>query len=305
MFNKYPFVRGARTLATPSTSLLYTETTFSYFNRLLLGPVFTIENTPKIEVNIFMNCIVILKKMDSSFITRTFISNYAKRFEYFMLQDISNKTIRDEVMDYVLNVDFEIEYNNDSVLLKIPNYLQITSGIPGVEFKLVNQDVKKGIVSIRKRQFVLLLRYKLENLLLDKINKMKSIDGIEISDFDKYIELDKKYTPPILNKTVNSGLQPPCIKFLFSKIDNEHHLTHNERLLISTYMFSKGYNIEWLVDNIFRKLSDWNERITRYQLNYIKEHKIMNCDKIENQGMCKKSEDRLNKCGFIKNPFQF
>ncbi len=304
MFNKYPFTRGARTLATPSTSLLYTETTFSYFNRLLLGPVFTLENTPKIEVNIFMNCIVILKKMDSSFITRTFISNYAKRFEYFMLQDISNKAIREEILDYFdISTEYQ-RYEHDVVKMSVPYFLALVRGIQG--FRLVDQSVNNGTVTLSNKQFVLILRTQLEDMLIKRVKTMGSVDGINIDleMIETIKEKYKKYEPKILNVT-NSGNIPPCVQFLISKIDSDHYLTHSERLLISTYMFSKGYDIEWLIDNIFKKLSDWNERITRYQLNYIKEHKVMNCDKVENQGMCRRELDSKNRCDKIQNPYNY
>jgi DNA primase large subunit len=304
MYNKYPFTRGARTLATPtSTSLLYTETTFLYFNRLLLGPIFTLENTPKIEVNVFMNCIVILKNMDSSFVTRTFISNYAKRFEYFFLQDISNKTIRHEVMDYFdISTEYQ-RYEHDIVKMSVPYFLVLVRNVLG--FRLVDQTVNNGTVTLSNKQFVFILRTLFENKLIERIKTMGSVEhiDIDIERINTIREKYKKYEPKILNVT-NSGNIPPCIQFMIQRVKEEHYLTHPERLALGIYLKSKNYADDYIME-IYKQLSDYKEKVTTYQLSRLDKYKMYGCEKMLNQSMCRRENDKTGRCSAIKNPYNF
>lgn len=303
MYNKYPFVMDARTLATPSTSLLYTETTFTYFNRLLLGPIYDLQNTDKIEVNVFMNCIVILKKMDNTFISRKFISNYAKRFEYFFLQDIINKKIREEILDY-FDIDSTLQqYEHEIVKMSVPNFLSMVRDVPG--FRLVDQTVNKGMVTLSNKQFALILRTLFENKLLNRVKTMGSVEHIDV-DLDRINDIKekyRKYEPRTLNVT-NSGNIPPCISFMIQRVKDEHYLTHPERLALGIYLKSKNYSEDYILE-IYKQLSDYKEKVTAYQLSRLDRYHMYGCEKMLNQGMCRRENDKTGRCNKITNPYLY
>jgi DNA primase large subunit len=91
---------------------------------------------------------------------------------------------------------------------------------------------------------------------------------------------------------------------MIQKGKDEHHLLHKERLTLGIYLKSKNYDEEYILD-IFRGLSDWDERITKYQLSRLGNYKCYGCDKMELEGLCKKENDTTGRCGRIKNPYNF
>ena len=195
----------------------------------------------------------------------------------------ANKDIRDEVLDF-FNISSEYQkYSHDVVRMSVPYYLAFVRDMRGAEFRLVNQAVNDGTVTISNRQFVLILRTLLEGILLKRIQDMKSVDMVTGIDDSWVEEIRERYKKQYEDHTVihvESGIMPPCILSIMAKIEKEHHLTHIERLFLSTYMFSKQYDEEWLIDNVFSKLSDWDERVTKYQLKSVKKLMVMGCDKV-------------------------
>ena len=304
-YSKYPFLPGARSLANTTTELKYMGTTFSYFNRLLDGPFFTIENTDRIEVNVFLNCMVLLKKIDNKYTTRKFISNFAKRFELFFLQDISNMEIRNQVMDF-FNISTEYQTYRDGVVkMSIPYYLALVRDDKGAEFRLINQMVDGGVVTVSNPRFVLILRNLLERLLLKRIDTMMSVDHIEIDDF----LLQKYRQNPDVKKSVtksgnNDSMMPPCMSAMIQEAKNSHHLNHIQRLTLGIFLKSKEYDENYILD-IYKGLSDYSEKTTKYQLSRLDKYQVYGCERMVINGLCRKEEDKHNRCSRIRNPFLY
>jgi DNA primase large subunit len=309
MYSRYPFLYGARSLFDKSsTSIKYTAQTFSFFNRLLLGPVYEQNNQlPQIEVTIFYNIMVILKKLNSKYISRMFLGNYAKRFEYFFLMDMQNKDVRDEVLDFFgISTEYQ-RYKEDIVQMSVPYYLALTRD--GADFRLVNQAVKRGTVTITNNRFALILRTILEKALMKRIEDMKPVDSITFgTEYDEMIlKIGKQYGKNhqmYSTTTVGTGQLPPCMSCMIEKAKTEHHLTHIERLTLAIYLKSKNYDEDYILD-IYKQLSDYNEKITKYQVDRAGNYKVYNCDKLQTEGLCKKDLDKNNRCEKISNPFLY
>lgn len=306
IYAKYPMLRGARTLATApnTTELKYRETTFEYFNRMLLGPYHETQ-TDRIQVHLFLNSIVLLKKINSSFVSRKFITSFAKVFESNFLHDLPDRNIREEILDFFdLPPEYQ-SYKHEIVAMSIPHYFEFVRGVQGAEFRLVNQAVNKGTVTISNRQFVLALRTKLTDILLKKIQDMKSVDQIYIDD-DWIFNMRQKYrgTDIVAVNAALPGTMPPCMKAMVDKAHSSHHLSHVERVTLGIYLKSKNYPEDFILD-IYRDLSDWNERITKYQLGRLDRYQCYGCEKMVTEGLCRKEEDTMQKCSHIRNPFLY
>jgi DNA primase large subunit len=254
---------------------------------------------------------VILKKLNSKYISRMFLGNFAKRFEYFFMTDLPNKSMRDEILDF-FNIDSgALRFGQDIVKMSVPTYLLVLSrNIQGSEFRLINQAVKRGTVTISNSRFVMILRIKLEQILLKRIEEMKPVDSITFgTEYDEMIlkigeQYGKNHQIYSATATVGSGQIPPCMTCMIEKAKTEHHLIHKERLTLAIYLKSKNYDEDYILD-IFKELSDYNERITKYQVDKAGNYKVYNCDKMEAEGLCKKELDKNNRCDKIKNPFLY
>lgn len=258
-----------------------------------------------IEVNVFYNSLIIIKKLNNSYITRKYIENFGKRFEQFILQDLSKMDIREQVLDF-LGIIFKIQFiGNEIIAMKVSEYLMMVRE-DGSLFKLINVALKRGRIVMSNKHFALLLRIKLQNILTNRIKQMPSVENIDFGDEynEKIAALNEKYHIVYGPVTNLSGEQPPCISEMINKGKETHHLDHISRLTLAIYLKSKNYDEDYILD-IFRGLSDYSEKTTKYQLSRLDRYKCYSCSKMETEGICKKELDSTGKCGVINNPFNF
>ena len=109
----------------------------------------------------------------------------------------------------------------------------------------------------------------------------------------------------IKKRVENIESYPPCIRYLLSNI--EAGLPHSGRFTLVTFLHKIGYSIDDIV-NLFRKTPDFNEKMTRYQVEHIvglrggrTEYMVPSCKKIKSYGFC--FPDEL--CKGITHPMQY
>jgi len=97
---------------------------------------------------------------------------------------------------------------------------------------------------------------------------------------------------------------PPCMAAILDALRRGENLPHTARFAITTYLLKKGWDIEQIVD-LFRNAPDFNEKITRYQVQHIagkvggrKEYAVPSCKTMKEWGLC------VANCS-IRNPLQY
>jgi len=80
---------------------------------------------------------------------------------------------------------------------------------------------------------------------------------------------------------------PPCVKQCFETLKQEAELPHEGRVLLALYCLSIELPEDEIV-NIFRCARDFKERITRYQVNYLRRagYRFKRCDLLRLTGYC-------------------
>jgi DNA primase large subunit len=146
-------------------------------------------------------------------------------------------------------------------------------------------------------------------LIIEKIKNMKSITFpnqvlIRSQKLKNYWDSINKKTDT--NFKNNKSVTPPCIEHLYHAVDAGENLPHSARLLLATFLLFSGKSLEEIVE-IFKKLPDFNERITRYQLEHLsgkaggsKRYFVPSCEKIKMENLCHET----NVCRGIINPIQ-
>ncbi|MEM4785156.1 MAG: hypothetical protein QXN88_05965 [Sulfolobales archaeon] len=93
----------------------------------------------------------------------------------------------------------------------------------------------------------------------------------------------------------------PCMKKLLEDCRNGINLSHNARVALTAYLLNIGFSVDEVVE-VFRTQPDFNERVTRYQVNYIASYDgegkpllPYSCAKMKEMGLC------VRDCG-TKNP---
>jgi len=108
-------------------------------------------------------------------------------------------------------------------------------------------------------------------------------DSMELESFEEEI---KKYNNSVRRR---NGRLRPCIQNAIKRIGKEE-LDHKTRVAIVTEMYHNGYSIEDIV-NVFRNSPDFDENITRYQVEHItgklgKVYKPFRCSTLKKIGVC-------------------
>ena len=105
----------------------------------------------------------------------------------------------------------------------------------------------------------------------------------------------------------NKVRDPPCIKEILKSVENGENIPHFARFLLATYLITIGRDLEEIV-SIFSKLPDFNEKITRYQVEHIagrrgsgKRYLTPSCSKVQSMGFC----FRDHTCANVKSPAHY
>lgn len=270
-YSYYPFLKGPKEhiLQFDEESILYAKENIERY---------TPTKILDLDLPVWLISTVILRCLNNNYVTRKFVSNYGKMFEYRCLQgkDFMDKNIRLELLKYFRifkDIEFTKVRNETFVRIHCLDYMEISEeglSVSAPQFHLVNQILHQGFVFIELQPFLYLLRLALEHRLISKIKSMKLYtDNQLINDSikelkEKYPEYDKLRAPSKTNI-------PYSIQELIDKSYREHHLAHHERRRLGIYLQGAGYDEEFILD-IFRQCSDWNEKITRYQLQSLKRY---------------------------------
>jgi len=300
-YSKFPFLPGAQTSIIEFKPQLINYARDNIEQYRPTGSLST-------DIQIFLITTVLLRNINNNRLTRKFVENLGKYFETNLSHDITTKNSRDEVMSF-FDVHRPIEfYEKDYIKIKLADYLHLISmdnqrRILDQRFKLGLQLLDKGYVFIKRPNFLYLLRLRLEYFMTNKISKMKPYISDEY--FNSVAEgLTDKYPVENVRYDLNTSRNtfPPCIKYLFHKAATEHHLNHQERIFIGTYLQSKGYRTEYILENIFEKLSDYSKRTTEYQLESLKKYKVYSCNSCVSNNLCHNKDQN---CQTIISPSQY
>lgn len=268
-YSYYPFLPNARRTITnlDEQCVLYARDNIEKY---------TPTEILQLDISVFLVSTIILRNLNNNFLTRKFVNNFGKLFESKILKDIFNKEIRMEVLQYFdVKKDIEFIFVNKTRLVKIHinDYLEIQQHVNNDQNKalqLVNQVLDKGFVIIELERFVYLMRLAFEHKLFDRIKSMKVHDGHILINRCVNEELKPKY-PEYIRKDNNDGIIAPNIQQLIDKAYKEHHLDHNERIRLGIYLQKHEYDMDYIVE-IFKQLSDFDPKITAYQLQSLKRY---------------------------------
>ena len=181
-------------------------------------------------------------------------------------------------------------------------YLKNAAHMHGSEWKLVNQIMDKGLVYLNKDKVVRLLQEEIKNRI------EKRLDVPEIKNLPEEIAVMAegltKLTQEIMGqeieempKVVVQAAFPPCINALYSDAAQSHHLSHIGRFTLTSFLVNIGITPEGLND-MFKTFSDYNERLTRYQIEHIAgergsgtKYTCPQCSVLQTHGVCKNRDD--------------
>lgn len=261
------------------------------------------------EILSFVIAIILLKSAGIPTLIRRFSLAEARRAEKYLQQDLyQNKNeiklaLPLKIMQDLFSVKVKIE--GDNFVIGIADYLKRAIHFHEKEWKLINRKVENGFVFLTAHETVRLIRKELDGYINLKI---QSVDTPSIPDtfrerVSDLVLLSKKFSDYV----VVSSEYPPCIKHAIEILDKGENLPHSGRFMLATYLLAKGQTVDQIAP-LFKNAPDYNERVTRYQLEHIAgssgkgtKYSCPSCNKLKSENLC----FEIPECNGIINPIQF
>jgi len=234
----------------------------------------------ELDTQVWLVSTIMLRCLNNNFITRKFVSNYSKLFEYHLTKDFKNKEVRLEVLDY-FGIKKDIKFmpiignkkqQEELVSIHVMDYLEIfekTDSLPAPQFHIKQLPLSKGFVYIETPRFLYLLRLVLEQKLISKIKSMKVYT--DNKTINECVAVLKEKYPQENEYAPKSGNIAPTIQALIDKAYSEHQLDHRSRIRLGIYLQGRGFSTDYILE-IFKQLSDYNEKITLRHLQSLKKY---------------------------------
>jgi DNA primase large subunit len=196
--------------------------------------------------------------------------------------------------------------------LHFTDYLRNTTQLStSSEWKLVNRVMIDGNVYLNQADIVRLLEEEIRKNIEQRLTateltklppKISEIAGnLKKLAAEKAGEFENEGFP----KTIVQAAYPPCIVALYDAASKSRHLSHMGRFTLTSFLLTVGMSPEQLT-NLFRSFSDFNERLTRYQVEHIAgsrgtgtRYTPPNCETLQTHNLCV-NRDEL--CRGSRNP---
>ena len=257
------------------------------------------------EAILFYLSVLIIRGTQNEYLYRVFSDSESKRAYKLLKDDTMNNLIQ-----IAKNLELDIRQKKDSeeLLLNFIDFIVISRYFSSIHWKLYNFEMKEGYVVLKKRQLARLCSQKIKEVIYEMIREILDIPEF-IKSYSNRLkqeksEMLKEFQEPSYSD-IKEDMFPPCIKRIINNITLG--LSHPARFTLVTFLHRVGYSIDDIV-NLFRKVPDFNEKMTRYQVEHILgmkgsriEYSVPSCKKIKSYGLCVPDET----CRYIRHPLQY
>jgi len=223
-----------------------------------------------------------------------------KRYALLEAKHIS-ETLKEEPIDTIMKIaaffKWKIKPQKDAFTLHFTDYLRNAAVFHEKEWKLVNRKLTNGEVTLTKNEATRLLEEEVKRHIEKRLQTqdvpLPDALAVRVERLKQLLALKKgKLKTEEMPKQVVIAAFPPCIKALYTAIQSGHHLSHIGRFTLTTFLVNIGMTPEETIA-LYQSLSDYNERLTRYQVEHIAgargsgtKYIPPRCDTLRTHGVC-------------------
>ncbi len=185
--------------------------------------------------------------------------------------------------------------------MPLARYLTWAPPVKERAFRLVHQPLRHGSISLPRERFARLLGERLLETLEDRLPL-----ALEPGLKETLLSLEAPFLREALARLparegprsgpVDPGRFPPCMSALKEGLARGEHVGHLGRFALASFLHKVGMDPEGIVD-AFRGAPDFNEAITRYQVDQIRRHDggegytPPECATMITAGLCRRERD--------------
>jgi len=267
-----------------------------------------------VELPSFPVAIILAIATKNSFIKKRYALAEAKQ----AFSDMQFES-RERLVAIAQDFDWNLERNRVSEVplefaLNFTDYLRNTTHLRDKKWKLVNRLLADGKVYLNQHDVARLLQEEVQRRI------EKRLEATELPNFpekitemaERLLELAKERVGQEemdgFPKVVSQSAFPPCIVALYDAASKGHHLSHVGRFTLTSFLVSIGMPSE-KVNELFKSFSDYNERLTRYQIEHIAgergsrtRYTPPQCATLQTHGVCANSDSLCNR---VRHPLAY
>lgn len=329
---KYPFVPEATeyiktldlkvdSLARPEFEPILNRAESRVKEALLTNPpkVSYLEHDDEVELSSFPVAVLIATATADEFIKKRYALAEARR-AYELLRNEDKWKVREVAKAFGWRVN--VVTNGAPVpriydlKLHFVDFLRNVKAFHESNWKLINRTMLNGEVYLTTQEAARLLQEEIRRHIEAKLQagvgftlppnvakRVEELRRIRRERFRGAPTIKVEFT----EKTAVDAF-PPCIRRLYEAAVSGSHLSHAGRFALTSFLLNVGMPPSKIVD-LFRSSSDFNERMTRYQVEHIAglrgsrtKYTPYACDTLRTHGLCP-GEEKL--CQGIRHPLTY
>jgi DNA primase large subunit len=252
----------------------------------------------EIEIFSFPIAVMLVAATEDSLIKSRYSLAEAKR-----ASELLKAEEKEKLLEVANNFNWDVRLVKDVSLrpyvfaLRFPVFLKNATGFHDKNWKLVNHLLINGEVYLTEREVSRLLEEEVRKYIEGKLDtKIKSLPPNIMARVNQLRQLAAKKREQIqleeIPKRVVMEAFPSCIKGIYDRVAAGRPASHIGRFALTSFLLSIGMTVED-VFKFFRSVSDFNERMTRYQVEHIAgtrgsgtKYKPPNCTTLRTHGIC-------------------
>jgi DNA primase large subunit len=249
----------------------------------------------EIEVFSFPIAVMLVAATEDSFISSRYSLAEAKRASELLKEEQKEK-----LLEVANNFNWNIRLVNRGpyvFALRFPVFLKNATGFQDKSWKLVNHLLINGEIFLTEREVSRLLEEEVRRYIERKLDtKVKFLPSNIMARVNQLRQLAAKKREEIqfeeMPKRVVMEAFPRCVKGIYDRVAAGRPASHMGRFALTSFLLGIGMSVED-VFKFFRSVSDFNERMTRYQVEHIAgtrgsgtKYTPPNCSTLRTHGIC-------------------
>ncbi|MFP4609185.1 MAG: DNA primase [Candidatus Aenigmatarchaeota archaeon] len=239
---------------------------------------------------------MLVSSISDNFLSRRYSLGEAER----VVSELERENDDDKLLSIAGELDIkaekEEEDDEEKFTVFFADFLEATERLRSPEWKLVNQDLRKGEVYLGRKRLIRLMKERIFSLVQEGLPV--PVSDIIIKNLDKHIEEIKE----VLEETrteikdidlgkVEDELFPPCIKRLLASQKEGQNLSHEARFAMTAFLKKVGLSEEEII-SYFQDAPDFDREMASYQIEHIigeisgTEYSPPGCALMKTNGIC-------------------
>jgi len=172
----------------------------------------------------------------------------------------------------ILSSDFKIKTkSNGDFKVHVSSYLKAPSKLKSEKWRLINRKLENGYIELTRDEFIRLIEEYIKERLGEKLNvdeEIKNLVQQSIKNIEPVILEEKKKAGKIRFEKTEVSCFPPCMLKILEDLKSGVNVPHTARFAITSFLLNIGLDVEEIV-SMFSSAPDFNEEMTRYQVEHI------------------------------------